>query len=354
MKSKQTPQKAAYIGIDLGDKKHAICVTDKDGVIIEEYFITNTRQQLESLSEKYPESQIAMEVGTHSPWISRLLKSKDHKVIVANARKLRAIYTNERKSDKEDARILARFLRADVNLLHPIEHVSEESQKAQLNLKLRNGLVKQRAALITTVRGVMKGLGHRLPACSTASFHKKALHFLQQHPEHSASITPVLDTLEVITEQIAHYEQQIADEIEENHPQAVIFQEIPSIGPITALAFTTIIGSPDRFKSPRDVGAWLGLVPRRDQSGESDKQLPITKTGNGYLRTLLVQCAQYLLGHFGPECALREAGLKIANRGGRSAKKKAVIATARKLAVMMMAMWQKQTTYQPYPETQTT
>lgn len=289
-----------------------------------------------------------MEVGTHSPWISRLLKSKGLAVTVANARKLRAIYQNVRKSDELDARMLAKLLRVDRDLLSPIEHGSAESQEALVVIKLRDTLVRQRASIIGSVRGVAKSLGLRFPSTSTACFHKKAATFLEDHPNLEPVVTPSLRALEVLTEQIAEYDAQIAEAIK-NIPQAQTFQEIPSIGPITALAFTLYMEDPSRFDDPRDVGPYLGLIPKRDQSGQCDKQLPITKAGNTYLRRLLVQCAQYLLGEFGPDCALRDRGLKLVERGGRAAKKKAIIAIARKLAVMMVAMWQKGTTYQPYP-----
>lgn len=116
------------VGIDLGDKKHAICALDANGIIIEERKITNHKESLRRLSQKYPTARMVMEVGSHSPWISRFLKSLGHEVIVANARKLRAIYSNNRKSDELDAQMLAKLGRVDPSLLHPIAHQSEQAQ----------------------------------------------------------------------------------------------------------------------------------------------------------------------------------------------------------------------------------
>jgi len=276
------------------------------------------------------------------------------KVTVANAHKLRAIYQNDRKCDQLDARMLAKLLRVDRELLSPIEHGSEQAQKDFIAIKIRDSLVRQRVHIIATVRGILKSLGLRIPATCTSSFHLKAESFLSEHPELESAITPALRSLKSLTEQIRVYEKEIQQAAKEHHPEAVRLQQIPSIGPITSMAFILSIGDPKRFEDPRDVGAYLGLVPRRDQSGGTDKQLPISKAGNRYLRCLLVQCAQYLLGHFGPECALREQGLKLVAKGGRAVKKKAVIAIARKLAVMMLAMWQKGTDYQPFPESKKT
>lgn len=351
MKNKHTAQQfGTYLGVDLGDRKHQVCVTDKDGTILDEFSITNTRESLRELAADHPKARVAIEVGTHSPWISRFLATEGMRVTVANARKLRAIYQNDRKCDELDARMLAKLLRADPDLLSPIRHGSEQAQKDLLAIKLRDSLVRQRVHIIATIRGLIKSMGLRLPACSTACFHHKAGETLAAHPEHLPSIQPALDCLEHLTEQIRHYEKLISRACGEHHPEAVRLQQIPGVGPITAMAFVLTIEDPQRFKDPRDAGAYLGLVPRRDQSGGTDRQLPISKSGNSYLRKLLVQSAQYLLGHFGPDCALRRHGLKLAAKGGRAAKKKAVIAVARKLAVTMVALWQRGGDYEPFPK----
>lgn len=350
MKKKNTAQQfGTYIGVDLGDRKHQVCATDKDGKILDEYSITNSRESLQKLAADHPKAKVAIEVGTHSPWISRLLKAQGMKVTVANARKLRAIYQNERKCDQLDARMLAKLLRADPDLLSPIEHGSEQAQRDLVAIKVRDSLVRQRAHIIASIRGVLKSMGLRVPSTSTASFHKVAEKYLAEHPELLPAIRPGIDVLKSLTEQIKHYEKHITDACHKDHPAAVRLQQIPGVGPITAMAFVLSIEDPNRFKEPRDAGAYLGLVPRRDQSGCTDRQLPISKSGNSYLRKLLVQSAQYLLGPFGPDCALRRHGLKLAAKGGRSAKKKAVIAIARKLAVLMVAMWQRGSTYEAFP-----
>lgn len=346
-------QLGSYLGVDLGDKKHYVCVTDKDGIILQEFSISNTRKALEDLASSYPQTALAMEVGTHSPWISRLLTDAGLKVTVANPRKLRAIYQNDRKCDELDARMLAKLLRVDPSLLSPVKHGSEQAQKDLLVIKMRDTLVRQRVHIITSIRGLLKSVGLRLPTCSTAFFHHKAEYLLADHGELSPAFKSGIAALKSITEQIEEYDQQIHEASRKNHSAAVLLQQIPSVGPITSLAFVLIIEDPQRFKDPRDVGAYLGLVPRRDQSGATDRQLPISKSGNSYLRKLLVQSAQYLLGHYGPDCALRTHGLKLAAKGGPGAKKKAIIAVARKLAVMMIVMWQRNSAYNPFPSQRT-
>jgi len=344
---KNTPKQQTVIGIDLGDRKHAVCVTDKHGNTLKEYSIPNRSERLERLAEDYPGALIAMEVGTHSPWISRLLKAKGAEVIVANARKLRAIYTNERKCDRRDAQMLAKLARVDPELLHPVEHGSEQAQRDLLTIKLRDTLVRQRVNIMSSIRGSLKALGIRLPSPSSPSFAKQARLHLEEHPEILPAIEPCLRVIDELSARIRDFEKTIRSAAKSKYPQAQKLQQITGVGPITSLSFVLSIEDPLRFSDSRNVGAYLGLVPRRDQSGDTDKELPISKTGNRYLRSLLVQCAQHILGHFGPDCDLRRQGLKLAARGGKSAKKKAVIAIARKLAVLMLTLWKDQSVYQP-------
>lgn len=339
----------AIIGIDLGDTKHAICVTDILGEIRKEYTIVNTRKQIEKLSKTYPEALIALEVGTHSPWISRLLQGLGHIVIVANARKLRAIYQNERKSDLLDARMLAKLVRVDPSLLHPIEHSTEDTQLDFIPIKMRDTLVSQRVNIINAIRGTLKAIGIRIPSASSPTFAKTARSYLEKnHPKTISNISPMLHILDELKAQIKAFDKTIDHLIANKYPAARRIKQVGGVGPITALSFVLTIERAERFEDPRNVGAYIGLVPRRDQSGDTDKQLPISKSGNRYLRKLLVQCAQYNLGHFGQDSDLRRYGENIyISKGSKAAKRKAVIAVARKLSVLMLTLWQRDCDYEP-------
>lgn len=308
----------------------------------------NRRDQLVELCERFPGSLIVLEVGTHSPWISRLLQANGAQVLVANPRKVKAIYSNNRKCDRLDAQMLARIGRLDPELLHPIEHVSDQVQRDLLPIKWRDALVRQRVAMISCLRGSLKSLGVRLPICSPKSFPKRARGILEEEAEAGLLLLaePTLAAIQSMSEQIETYERVI-NESALNYPATGILRQITGVGPITSLSFVLHIESPDRFARTRDVGAYLGLIPGRDQSGDMDKQLPISKAGNRYVRGLLVQSAQYILGHFGPDCDLRTYGLRIATQGGKSAKKRAVVAVARKLAVLMLTLWKRGGDYQP-------
>lgn len=338
------------IGLDLGDKQHFICVLDQSGKVVEQRSITNHKESLRRLSIKYPGSRIALEVGSHSPWISRFLKSLKHEVLVANPRKMRAIYANTRKSDELDALMLARIARMDPQLLYPVQHSNEEHQRDLLQIKLRDNLVRQRVDIISSVRFTLKSLGVVLPSPNTACFAKRARALLsQQDAALLAMIEPSLQVLDLLTQKIRELERKIEALAMERHPVSVRLRQITGVEPITSLCFVLSIGDPKRFAKRRDVGAYLGLVPKRDQSGGLDKQLRISKTGNAYLRRLLVGAAQYILGPFGPDSDLRRHGLELAKRGAQGAKKKAVVAVARKLSILMLALWQsgEERAYQP-------
>lgn len=352
MKTKNNTQDSqfrAIIGVDLGDSKHAICITDKTGNIVKEYSIPNTRLQIEKLAACYPNALIALEVGTHSPWISRLLQSLGAEVIVANARKLRAIYTNSRKCDLLDARMLAKLVRVDPELLHPVHHSGEDTQIDFLPIKMRETLVRQRVNIINSIRGALKALGIRIPGATSRGMPKASRNFLEKnHPELLPTLEPMLEILDQLKTQIYAYDRAINQLIADKYPSAQRIQQIGGVGPLTALSFVLTIERPERFEDPRDVGAYIGLVPRRDQSGDTDKQLPISKAGNKYLRKLLVQCAQYNLGHFGQDSDLRRYGENLyVSKGSKAAKRKAVIAVARKLSVLMLTLWQRECDYEP-------
>jgi transposase len=338
------------IGMDLGDKRHKYCVLNESGKVVKTGDIANSRGQLEAIARSYVGSRVVLECGTHSPWVSRYLEGLGMKVIVANARKTRAISENERKSDERDAELLARLGRVDPALLHPVIHGSEQAQHDMLQIKLRDALVRNRASLINAVRFTLKSLGYAVSNPSSASFHKTV------GSEIPAScrvlIAPILAALEELSVRIKELETSIAQMARQRYPQAQKLQQIAGVGPITSIYFVLKIGEPARFARNRDVGAFLGLCPRRDQSGNTDKELRISKCGDRYLRRLLVNAAQYVLGPFGAPSALRDHGLRLTKEEGGTAraKKRAVVAVARKLAVLMLSLWKSQSSYQPFPE----
>ncbi len=339
-------KKRSYVGMDLGDRNHEVCVLDEAGEVERRDTVVNTAEALTKyFSRQAKGTPVAIEAGTHSGWISRQLAAMGLHVLVAQPRKLRALWGRDRKNDASDAELLARMLRADPQLLHPIVHRSEQAQIDILTLRSRDALVQTRTKLINAARGMAKSLGHRLPAASTQSFATQAR--VAMPPPLHAALLPLLESVENLSAQIKIMDRQIEQTAKERYPQTARLREISGVGSLTSLAFVLTVNDPKRFMRSREVGPYLGLVPKQDQSGSLDKQLHITKAGDGYLRRLLVGSAQYILGPFGPACGLRCFGQRLAARGGKNAKRRAVVAVARKLAVLLHKLWVSDAVYDP-------
>lgn len=335
-----------YIGLDLGDKFSYITIIDQEGELIEESRLPTTKASFQRKFSTLQPCRVAMEVGTHSRWASHLLKDLGHDVLVANARKLRAIYHNPRKGDRADAETLARLARLDPELLSPIHHRSPQAQADLAVLRSRDAIVRSRTLLINHARSIVKSSGARLPSCSADSFAQKVAPDIPEtlHP----ALLPLLETIASLTQQIREFDRQIEQLCQDQYPETKLLRKISGVGPLTALGYILTLENPDRFHRSREVGPAIGLVPRRDQSGDQDPQLRITKTGDVYLRRLLVGSAQYILGPFGPDCDLRRWGLKLAERGGKNAKKRAVVGVARKLAILLHHLWKTGEVYDPF------
>jgi transposase len=273
-----------------------------------------------------------------------LLQRLGHEVVVANPRKLESISKNQRKNDKVDARTLARLVRADPELLYPIQHRGPEVRRDLVLLRARNALVQARTGLINTVRGLVKSMGARLPVCSAESFPKQAEAIAENL---RAALMPLVEQVELLTARIRRYDQEVEKMAQKRYPKSDLLRQVKGVGPLTSVAFMLTLEDPERFERSREVGPYLGLVPKQDESGESSPQLGITNTGDGMLRRLLVGSAHYILGPFGEDCDLRRFGLKLAARGGKNAKRRAVVAVARKLAVLLHKLWVTAEVYEP-------
>jgi len=342
--SKERPKVTA--GLDLGDRYSYLCLIDtQSGEVVEEGRLRTTPEALKRRFVSEPSLHIAMETGTNSPWVSRLLEECGHEVLVANARKLRLIYANKRKTDEVDAENLARLARLDPKLLYPVRHRGEDSQAHMALIRSRQALIGCRTQLVNHVRGVVKSFGARLPKCPARSFHNKA-------PEHipealRPTLGPILEQIRSLTERIRDYDRRLEAISKEHYPETELLRQVEGIGPLTALTFVLTLEDPYRFERSRSVGAYLGLVPATERSGDRDPQRRISKEGDEMLRKLLVGSAHYLLGPFGSDSDLRRHGQKIASRGGKNAKKRAAVAVARKLSVLLHRLWVSGEVYDP-------
>lgn len=336
---------AVTVGLDVDDRTSQLCRLDSDGQVVEETRIQTTKTALGRRFEEMASSRVVLEVGPHSPWISWLLTAAGHEVIVANPRKLRMIYENDQKSDRADAEYLARVGRLDPKLLAPIRHRGQDAQADLAILRSRDALVRTRTGLINHVRGSVKAVGGRLPSCGTASFHRKAEGEIPEALQ--SALLPLVDVIGEMTARIWEFDRLIEAISEADYPETALLRQVPGVGPVTALCYILTLEDPDRFPTSRAVGPYLGLVPRKRESGDSDPQLRTTRAGDPMLRHLLVQAAHYTLGPFGEDTDLRRWGLKIAERGGKNAKKRAIVAVARKLAVLLHSLWTTAEVYEP-------
>jgi transposase len=345
MNDATTKETTLTVGLDVGDRYVQVCVLDGAGEVVEESRLPTKRAALERRFAASDSLRIVLEAGTHSPWLSRLLKELGHEVLVANPRKLRLIYQNESKSDRVDAEYLARIGRLDPSLLAPLRHRSARAQEDLALLRSRNCLVRARTRLVTHVRGAVKSFGGRLPRGGAEAFPQKA------EPHIPAELRPALSallrTIAQLTLEIKALDEQIEKTARERYPETALLTQVPGIGILTAQCFMLTIEDPARFPKARAVASYVGLRPRQADSGSLSPQLRITKAGDEHLRWMLVAAAHHILGPFGPDTDLRRWGLALAEKGGKNGKKRAVVAVARKLAVLLLRLWQTGEVYEP-------
>lgn len=342
---------AVTVGLDLSDRHIHYCMLNKDGEVTEEGQIPTTEKGLRRLFEGEARQRIALECGTHSPWISRLLKKLGHQVIVANARQIPVLTESDSKNDGNDAECLAELAYASPWLLKPIRHRSVERQKDLNLIQVRDTLVRARTMIINSLRGLVKSAGGRLPTCSADSFARRIEDSIPAEMKELA--TPLREQSQLLTDQILQLEERI-EKLAQQYPEIVTLRTVPGVGPVIAAAYVLTLDQPDMLENSRQAGAFLGLRPKQRKSGDSDPQCRITKNGNQYLRRLLVQGAHYILSRRGPDSALRRWGVRLASSGGKRGKKRAVVAVARKLAVLLHRLWSTGQSFQAFPEVRAT
>jgi transposase len=333
------------VGVDLGDQWSNYCVLGLSGETLSEGQLATRREEVTEFFQGMAISRVVVEVGTHSAWVREVIAGLGHEVLVANPRMMEGSKRRRRKNDRIDARKLARLGRVDPKSLYPIQHRSSQVRADLLVLRARDALVASRTELINTVRALVKTMGARLSSCSSEAFWKKAEAEIPS--ELQETLQPLLLLIATLNEEIKSYDQKIEQLASEKYKHTKLLRQVTGVGPITALAYVLTLETPLRFARSRDVGPYLGLVPKQEDSGNSQPQLGISKAGDQMLRKLLVGSAHYILGPFGPDTDLRRFGMRLCERGGKNAKKRAVVAVARKLAVLLHRLWASGEVYEP-------
>lgn len=337
-------------GIDLGSKHSEICLVDAAGEVVLRRRVATTAEAFEQALSGLPTLPLAIETGGETNWVRRQLTALGHQVTVANAKRLKVLTDTHSKDDRRDARLLAEIQLRWPRLLQPVQPRSLESERHRALLKLRQSVVETRVKLLNSARGVLKSFGIKPPRASAEAYVRKVRPLVPD--ELRPALEPLLDAIEAVGVQIRRYDRTVVELCEERYWRSTRrMRSIKGVGPLTALAFTLELDDEvGRLESSRAAGALVGLRPKRRDSGESEPDLAITKAGNRMLRTLLIQCAQYLLGR-GDDSALRRWGLGLAERSGtKRGKRRAVVATARKLAVLLHTLWRRDEDFEPWPQ----
>jgi len=333
------------VGVDVGDKWSNYCILGLGGETLAEGQFSTQPEAVAEFFRGLAPSRVVMEVGTHSAWMREVIAGLGHEVLVANARRMHGSKRRRRKNDRIDAGRLARLGRVDPKSLYPIQHRSTEVREDLLILRAREALVESRTKLINAVRSAVKTMGARLSTSSSDAFVKKVAAEIPE--EVRITLQPLLSLIASLSEEIGAYDQRIEQMCREKYIHTKLVRQVSGVGSVTSLAYVLTLETPLRFKKSRDVGPYVGLVPKQEDSGDSQPQLGISKAGDRMLRKLLVGSAHYILGPFGPDTDLRRFGLKLCERGGKNAKKRATVAVARKLAVLLHRLWISGEVYEP-------
>jgi transposase len=247
------------IGLDLGDRTSHYCVLDESGQVILEQELPTTPKGFEQVFSKIPRSRVALETGTHSPWVSRQLTELGQEVIVAHARNVRLIGESSRKDDRLDARTLARLARIDPGLLGPVRHRSAKAQIHLTVIRARAALVSSRTALVNAARGLAKSYGARLPKCGTEQMNREITKELK--PELREALNPLVREIESLNERIAEYDTRIEQIAKEIYPEVARLKQVKGVGPLIALTYVLTLDDPHDFAAAGTWDVLLGCAP---------------------------------------------------------------------------------------------
>ena len=332
-----------HCGIDVHLKTSDLCLLSPAGKVLERERFASTQAGFRKQFEGVARMRVVMESGGSTPWIYRLLCALGHEVVVVNPRRLRLIAESTLKSDRIDAEILARLSRFDLELLRPVYQRSPAGQELRTKIRVRSTLVRTRVALINQIKGTLRSQGVRFSSMTASSFVAKWGEAKIPRAMR-ALLEPLVGAIGELTDRIEAVQRELvalsrSDELLER------LQEVPGVGPLVSVSFLAWVDRVDRFKKSRDVGACLGLRPAVRASGGSLHSGHISREGDKEMRWLLVQAAHAALAVH-RDSALKRWGESLANQAG---KKKAIVAMARKLAVLLHRLWVTGESYRPFP-----
>jgi transposase len=332
-----------YCGLDVSLNSTAACVVNQDGVIIRESEVPSEPAAIDQWLKDLDLSmeRVGLEAGGLSSWLCHELLACGWPVICIETRHAKAAMKAQQvKTDRNDARGLAHIMRT--GWFKEVHIKSHDSQELRMLLNNRRFLVDKRMATDNEIRGSLRTFGLKLGKVTRATYDRRIRELVGDNEKFQACIFPMLEVRQVLLEQSNKLEKLILDHVKED-PVCQLFMTIPGVGPLTALVYKTFVDRPERFQKSKAVGAALGLTPRKYASGEVDYDGHITKCGDSFVRMHLFEAAKVLLSRSGKSSERKSWGLRLAKR---SSKKKACVEVARRLAVIMHAMWRDGTVFQ--------
>ncbi|MCK4304444.1 MAG: IS110 family transposase [Candidatus Eisenbacteria sp.] len=322
-----------YCGLDLGKKSSHFCIVDDKRRVVCESTVRNRAKELRAKFGKIEKMRIVIEASNKSFWMADQLRAMGHEPVVVDPGRTKAIGSARIKHDKLDARILAELCQA--NLLAEIDQPEQDTRVARMTFVVRDSLVRSRTSLINAVRSLADSEGVEIPTCSTIRFLDAVGVVVEELPlGMDVLLDPICIAIKELNEQIAQCDRQIRDAAKDDELIGLL-QTCPGVGPIVAAGFAYVIRDPKRFKSGRAVGAYLGLVPSLYASGKTNRRGRITKCGNRQVRWLLTIAANSMM-RTKEDSNLKSWALSLKARVGS---KKAKVALARKLSMVLWAMW---------------
>lgn len=345
MEQSSQMSKRRVMAIDLGDRTSVLAFR-RSGKIVHETLNTGCHAFRERFSAE-PRSEVFFEAGSQSHWVAWMLEDLGHVPVVVHPRSLPMNHKPTRKNDQVDADLLLECGELRPSFMTVVQLRPRALQLDMVCLRTREMLVRTRTELVSGVRSHAKLFGQPIPTSGTVAFPKRVAETLSR--DLYQMLAPLVRQIEQLSAQIGKLDGKLK-RMADRYPATALLRQVWGIGEQTALAFVLTLQGPERFKDARAAGAAVGLVPRQRQSGSSDPELSITKTGDTTLRWLLVLAAQRMLRKNAPDTDLKRFALRLAARGGKNSKKRAVVALARKLAVLLMALWRTGEAYEPLRE----
>lgn len=331
-----------FVGLDVSQKKTSICVIDHNGNKIRMVNVDTHPGVIADylFSEGFDKSKVGLETGPLCVWLYHSLRNFGLDVDCIHARHVHvALSMQLNKTDQNDAFGIARLVLS--GWYKPVYVKSLQCHQQRLILTSREKLVQLRVAVTNQIRGLLKTFGVVLPPGKNSVFERAVLESSPSLETVKPTVIMLLDTWEHLSGQIRKFNYML-EKLARKDPVCQILQSIPGVGVLTALSFKTSIDDPSRFRRVSDAGAFLGLTPKKYQSGEVDRNGGISKQGNRMTRTLIYEAASCLLTHYGTDTSLAIWANGLRRRMGY---KKVIVALARKLTTLMLSMWKSETFY---------